>query len=111
LTYAVAVTNNGPHGATCGTLDFYLPAGTGNPAWASALPPGTKYGCGLYAEEEIGRFHCDTPTSTAGASWQLTVTVTSWAAGTTTTHMTFSSSRTGSNPDSDTARLHATVAP
>ena len=111
LTYAVAVTNNCPHEAAWVTLDFYLPAGTGNPAWASALPPGTKYGCGLHAEEEIGRFHCDTPTLTAGARWQLTFTVTSWAAGTTTTHATISSSQTGSNPDSDAARLDVTVAP
>ncbi|HWV25387.1 MAG TPA: hypothetical protein VNZ58_14460 [Thermomicrobiales bacterium] len=96
LTYAVAVTNNGPHEATWVVLDFYLQAGTGNPGWSSVSPPG---------------IHCDTPTLAAGARWQLTFTVTSRAAWTTTTHLTISSLETDSNPDSDTARLDVTGAP
>lgn len=111
LTYTVTVTNNGPHDATWLILDFYLPAGTENPAWASVSPPGINYGCGLYAEEEVGRIHCDTPTLAAGASWKLTFTVTPQAAGTTTTHVTISSSETDPNPDNDAARLDVTVAP
>jgi uncharacterized repeat protein (TIGR01451 family) len=105
ISYAIAVTNNGPGAATNAALNDVLPAGVNFASLAAAA----GWTCSMPAVGTNGTVNCTNPSVAASSTHNFTLVVTPTATGTVSNTATVSATEADPVPGNNTATASTTV--